>query len=34
MHKDLDPVGAEYLRSPEVWVWDSKDGVGPGCEGS
>jgi len=34
VHKDLAPVRAEYLLSPEQWVWESKDGAGPGCKGS
>lgn len=32
--KELAPVGAEYLQSREVRVWEGKDGAGPGCKGS
>lgn len=34
VHKELAPVGAEYLQSPEVWVWEGKDGARPSCKGS
>lgn len=25
-HKESAPLGAEYLQSPELWVWETKDG--------